>query len=216
MTRIAIVRHGNTFSPGDTVLRTGARTDLPLSPSGLAQAQALGPALARHLSGHRVGFVYSGPLQRTLATADALRGHFTGPALPVVAEFLREIDHGPDEGQPEEAVFARLGHEALTLWETHSVMPAEWSPRPEAFITLWQRFLAALARPEPEFAPEFAPGGEPDAAVIVTSNGLARFALQALAFDTPTPPGKLRTGAFGIIDTDDGRTARLITWDERP
>jgi len=48
MTRqLFIVRHGNTFDPGDTVTRVGARTDLPLSSSGRAQADAL----ARHFAG---------------------------------------------------------------------------------------------------------------------------------------------------------------------
>ena len=42
MTDIYIVRHGNTFDKGDVVTRVGARTDLPLSRSGFAQAEALG------------------------------------------------------------------------------------------------------------------------------------------------------------------------------
>ena len=39
---IYIVRHGNTFDPGDTLLRVGARTDLALSVSGCEQADRLG------------------------------------------------------------------------------------------------------------------------------------------------------------------------------
>jgi len=42
-----IVRHGNTFAPGETPRRIGARTDLPLTPGGEAQAQALGAHFAR-------------------------------------------------------------------------------------------------------------------------------------------------------------------------
>jgi probable phosphoglycerate mutase len=206
MTRFLIVRHGNTFSPGETVLRTGARTDLPLSPSGLAQAHALGPALRTHLANHPVRFVIAGPLRRTQETASALTGQLPGPALAMTCEALREIDHGPDEGQPETAVLARLGEAALEAWEQHASMPSEWSPRPDVLIAQWRALLSGLARPEPS------------AVVLVTSNGLARFALRALAFapDTPAPPGKLRTGAFGVIDTDDGETARLIAWDQRP
>jgi broad specificity phosphatase PhoE len=42
MTRIVIVRHGNTFEAGETPRRIGARTDLPLTADGQAQADALG------------------------------------------------------------------------------------------------------------------------------------------------------------------------------
>ncbi|MEL6754250.1 MAG: histidine phosphatase family protein, partial [Pseudomonadota bacterium] len=42
MQTLYIVRHGNTFDTGDTVLRVGGRTDLPLSTSGEMQATALG------------------------------------------------------------------------------------------------------------------------------------------------------------------------------
>ena len=42
MRRFFIVRHGNTFGPGEVLRRVGARTDIPLVPSGEEQAQALG------------------------------------------------------------------------------------------------------------------------------------------------------------------------------
>ena len=42
MKTLIIARHGNTFGPGDTPTRVGARTDLPLVESGKAQAKALG------------------------------------------------------------------------------------------------------------------------------------------------------------------------------
>ena len=60
---IYIVRHGNTFDKGDTVTRVGARTDLDLSVSGQAQADALGTYFRDK------GIVFSrtiaGPLKRT-------------------------------------------------------------------------------------------------------------------------------------------------------
>lgn len=45
-TRIIIFRHGNTFDVGDTVLRVGRRTDIPLSGSGRKQSRLLGEAMA--------------------------------------------------------------------------------------------------------------------------------------------------------------------------
>ncbi|MGA3882329.1 histidine phosphatase family protein, partial [Bacillus pumilus] len=41
-----IVRHGNTFAAGEPPRRIGARTDLPLTAQGQAQAEALGAHFA--------------------------------------------------------------------------------------------------------------------------------------------------------------------------
>ncbi|RZM31807.1 MAG: hypothetical protein EOP67_31055, partial [Sphingomonas sp.] len=43
---VFIVRHGNTFAPGEPARRIGAATDLALVESGIAQADALGLAFA--------------------------------------------------------------------------------------------------------------------------------------------------------------------------
>ena len=52
MTRLVIVRHGNTFEAGEPPRRIGARTDLPLTATGVAQAEAL----ARHFAANGVSF----------------------------------------------------------------------------------------------------------------------------------------------------------------
>src|ERR1700733_13861287 len=97
-----IVRHGNTFEKGDVVTRVGGRTDLPLSPSGEGQAQAL----ARHFAETGVIFASarSGPLKRTRRTAQViLAAQADAPDLTTDL-FLREIDYGPDENRPEPEV----------------------------------------------------------------------------------------------------------------
>ena len=68
MTRIVICRHGNTFDKGDVVTRVGARTDLPLSSSGRAQAEIL----AAELSEYNFTHAYCSPLMRTQQTAMAI------------------------------------------------------------------------------------------------------------------------------------------------
>ncbi|HBU32950.1 MAG TPA: histidine phosphatase family protein, partial [Hyphomonas sp.] len=74
MARLIIVRHGNTFDKGDTVTRVGGRTDLPLSASGLAQADAL----ANHFADTRFVAAFCSPLMRTRQTARAMIGMHTG------------------------------------------------------------------------------------------------------------------------------------------
>jgi broad specificity phosphatase PhoE len=193
-----IVRHGNTFEKGDVVTRVGGRTDLKLSPSGEVQAQAL----AQHFIERGVVFASarSGPLKRTRRTAEIiLAAQVTAPDLTTDL-FLREIDYGPDENRPEAEVVARVGAAAMEAWERESIPPPDWRVDPEAIIGNWQETFAELR-------------DEPGAHLIVTSNGIARFAL--LAARASRPDGKLATGAYGIIDVGvDGETVR--DWNIRP
>ncbi|WP_055048211.1 histidine phosphatase family protein [Devosia sp. A16] len=201
MTRLVIVRHGNTFEAGEPPRRIGARTDLPLTATGMLQAQAL----ARHFSANRVSFdrVLSGALQRTRRTAEAI-----APGQPIeTAEFLTEIDHGSDEGQPESAVIARLGNDAITLWETQLIAPEGWEVGAQWRLVAWREFVDRAA--------EALPHGT---ILLVTSNGAARFALAAMGLK----PGenragvKFRTGSYGVVEVGSGTDFRLLGWDIRP
>jgi probable phosphoglycerate mutase len=192
-----IVRHGNTFGPGETVLRVGARTDLPLSASGEAQAEALG----RHFRDAGVKFktARTGPLIRTRLTAERI-GAYQLNALSLQFEpFLREIDYGPDEGVSEARVLERLGSEALREWEEEGRVPPGWLVEPERLEDAWRSLFETLR-------------GTGGAHLVVTSNGVARFARSACG---DKGPGKLSTGAFGIIRLYSDSTA-LLDWNVRP
>lgn len=201
MTRLVIVRHGNTFEAGEPPRRIGARTDLPLTAAGVAQAEAL----ARHFAANGVTFnqVLSGELKRTRRTAEAIVG--TQPIE--TAAFLTEIDHGPDEGQPETAVISRLGNDAITLWETQWVAPEGWEVGAQWRLLAWREFVERVAEELPD-----------GTILLVTSNGAARFALAALGLK----PGenragvKFRTGSYGVVQAGSGADFRLLGWDIRP
>jgi probable phosphoglycerate mutase len=119
-----IVRHGNTFETGDQPRRIGARTDLPLTGQGIEQARALGSHFADR--GWQFSRVLVSPLERTRQTAGEILSRQADAPEQESAEFLREIDHGPDEDQPEEVVLARIGEDALKKWETGAVPPTGW------------------------------------------------------------------------------------------
>jgi probable phosphoglycerate mutase len=203
MTRLVIVRHGNTFEAGEPPRRIGARTDLPLTATGVAQAEAMG----KHFAANGVWFdrVLSGELKRTRATAEVIVG--AQPLAIETAPFLTEIDHGPDEGQPETAVIARLGNDAITLWETQWVAPEGWEVGAQWRLLAWREFV--------ERAAEELPDGT---ILLVTSNGAARFALAAMGLK----PGenragvKFRTGSYGVVEVRSGANFRLLGWDIRP
>ncbi len=206
---VYIVRHGNTFDQGDIVTRVGARTDLPLSSSGRVQ----GEALARHFADQGLVFsaAFSSPLQRTMRTAqmiiagqEIIAGQDRALEIEPV-EFLREIDYGPDENRPEREVIERIGQPALDLWEGEARVPDGWQIDTGAVTDAWRDFLTGLG--------QTATGP----ALVVTSNGIARFALQlAMAGNHGDYTLKLSTGAYGIIQVGQDGAMAVADWNVRP
>lgn len=200
-----IVRHGNTFSAGEAPRRIGRRTDLPLTAAGHEQARAL----ATHFAARnwQFGKALVSPLLRTCQTADAILSAQSRLITPEPADFLREIDHGPDENQTEDAVIARIGKQALSAWDAHAVAPPDWIVDADSRITAWRNLFAAMHE-------------DPLPTLLVTSNGAARFALLA---DPALRSGldhlvtlKLPTGGFGIIRKSATGSLEVPVWGERP
>jgi probable phosphoglycerate mutase len=198
---VTIIRHGDTFKVGDPVRRIGARTDVPLVASGIEQAHALGMAFAEQ--GLAFDRAIAAPLERTRATIGSILA--LQPRAPVVefADWLMEIDHGPDEGQLESSVVSRIGHDALSAWDAEARAPDGWivdaDRRTEGWRNMWRTGRGRV--------------------LIVTSNGAARFALfsdEALRCQASALRSlKLRTGAYGVI-TRKRHDLRLVAWDRRP
>ncbi|WP_026296743.1 histidine phosphatase family protein [Hirschia maritima] len=203
MRDIYIVRHGNTFDKGDTVTRVGARTDLPLSVSGNEQAVALAAHFAKRVSGFDK--VYCSPLKRTQETAASILASQSFDDYEVEAlEFLREIDYGPDENKPEDDVVARIGEDALRAWEEKAVPPKGWIVDPTELIQAWKDLFDRISKLPASKNP----------ILIVTSNGVARFALQAIeASEGHTL--KLKTGAYGVVRISKTGPS-IVEWNTRP
>ncbi|MCB4379074.1 histidine phosphatase family protein [Synechococcus sp. MU1644] len=204
MTDIFIVRHGNTFDKGDVVTRVGARTDLPLSQSGREQSAQLGGHF-QQIAPDGFARAYCSPLLRTRQTADAIldRRDDAPPVEPL--EFLREVDYGPDENQPEETVIARVGADALQAWDETAIPPPGWDLDPDKVRAAWRDLFDQLAIADLSWP-----------VLIVTSNGIARFALDAVtAFSIQPDSIKLKTGAYGRLKLVDQRIT-LESWNVRP
>ena len=162
-TRLIIARHGNTFDPGDTPTRVGRRTDLPLVSSGKAQARRIGDYLRRRQMVPDA--VFAAPLKRSCDTA-RLIVEALGCDLPITIDArFNEIDYGPDENQPESAVVARIGDNALRDWDDHAKVPVGWLADPQAIIRDWLAFGNMCRQ---SFSGQ--------TVLVVTSNGIARFA----------------------------------------
>lgn len=182
--------------------RIGGRTDLDLSVSGQKQAKLLGAHF--NSSGLCFSQIFSAPLKRAMQTAKAIQS-FGAQRCEIVCETdLIEIDYGPDENKPEEEVVARIGRQALLRWDIDSIPPADWNVTPGKLVKMWAAFFEKL-RTHDESGPFLA----------VTSNGIARFALDAATITQSDFPRKLRTGAYGRISLA-GASVLVEEWDRRP
>ena len=205
MTRLIIARHGNTFDQGDTILRVGLRTDLALSKSGQAQAVRLGQYLKN--AAIKPVAVFCSELQRTMQTAKiALDTAKIAQAITTNAIF-NEIDYGEDDGRSEAEVVTRLGQKALAAWDNEAIVPDGWQVDSAVLIKNWQNFADEIAAKYPE-----------QDILVVSSNGIVRFAPYITGQYEQFKQQyniKLSTGAYGILQSSHGLW-QVINWNIRP
>lgn len=205
MTTLIIARHGNTFDPGDTPTRVGARTDLPLVDKGAQQAKAIGQYLKKNSMIPDV--VYSSSLRRTIQSAE-IAVKESGVSNPVFQlDMFNEIDYGPDENMPEANVIARIGVDAIKAWDADAIVPEGWKVDPAAIIQNWL-----------DFASQISAFDDNETVLVVTSNGIARFAPHITGdFESFRSAHniKLSTGALGILKHD-GTTWSVQDWNIHP
>lgn len=194
---IWIVRHGNTFDSNDIITRVGGRTDIKLSKLGKSQAENLG----RYFSNIPFASAQSGPLKRTRQTAEIILSFNESKSSLEINEFLREIDYGPDENVPESEVVKRIGKKAIENWERNLVAPDGWKVNQNELASGWKNLISEL-------------GSINGHHLIVTSNGIARFAL--LASNKSVKKSKLPTGGMGCIEIRDRKVESIPIWGERP
>ncbi len=148
--------------------------------------------------------LFAAPLKRTLETAAAIASQQKNQ-IDILSEVsLLEIDYGPDEGKPEADVVARIGEAAVKKWNDAAVPPSGWDVNPADLTDAWRALFSRVAAL-----------GADAVALAVTSNGVARFALDAATSADPAFPKKLRTGAFGRIDIRNDH-AKAAEWNVRP
>ncbi len=208
VTRIIIARHGNTFGPDDTPTRVGCRTDLPLVEKGLAQGRALGKALAAN--NLIPDLVFTSELKRTIETAEqALSAMNLDASLhPRHAAQFNEIDYGLDENLPEEDVIARIGEDAIAAWDRDGIPPQGWRVNTDDLRQGWIDFAQSILR---RFHGQ--------TALVVTSNGVARFAPVLTGDEEGFKAAndiKIATGAYCVLEHQSGAYWTIKAWNIRP
>lgn len=206
-TRLVIVRHGNTFLPGETTTRVGARTDL-----GLVEKEK-GLAAGNYLLNKGVvpDVIYSGPLKRHYQTAELLCQSLGIATSEIKTEnFFNEIDYGVDENMPEEDVLLRLGNgdtekgkDIIDLWNKEAVVPDGWKVNPDELKKGWIRFADKVVAEHLG-----------KTTLLVSSNGTMRFSV-VLDNDFEYVNLKVSTGGICIFEKDDSGW-KCIQWAVNP
>ncbi len=198
-TKLLIARHGNTFGPNDTPTRVGARTDLPLVETGRDQAKKLGLYLKEH--NLIPDLILTSQLKRTKEMAEIIKAEIGIPIETHPLAIFNEIDYGPDENKTEEDVISRIGKDAIAKWDREAIVPEGWLANPEEIRRNWQNFTSGLEE-----------GGT---TLVITSNGIARFAPVIAQNPEAAAFLKISTGALCMLERE--RSGWLIKgWNIRP
>jgi broad specificity phosphatase PhoE len=112
ITRVFLVRHGATPLTADD--RFAGSSDVPLGEEGRVQVERL----AERLAAAPLTVVYSSPLRRTVSTATLVAAPHG--LTPILADGLREIDHGRWEGFRRDEV-QRMFPDEYAAWERDPV-----------------------------------------------------------------------------------------------
>lgn len=206
MIELLLVRHGNTFAPGDRVVWVGKGQDLPLVESGRAQALTLAATLAS--SGWRPTAALSGGLARQV---EHLR-LATGGAPPASRiEALDEVDYGDWGGRTTEEIVAAHGDAAVRGWNERSEWPSDAG---------WPESLEAVRARVARFAEEVSSGRHGPRVLVCSSNGLLRWFLGLVpgALEDAVEAGtfKVRTGHVGRMEWDGEGRWRVCSWNQPP
>jgi alpha-ribazole phosphatase len=191
-TRIYLIRHGQTESNHNKIYQ--GRIDTELNEAGKIQAAAT----ARHLAAQPLAAVYSSPLKRALATAEAVA---EAHALPVrVAADLQEMDFGLWEGLSFEQIQSAFPQLAAQWLDTFYEVDL---PEGESFTKLGQRvgvpFRSIVSDHQGQEVALIAHGGV-NCVIICDCLGLPYSQLRTLWQDN---------GALSLLETD-GCVWRLV------
>jgi len=206
---LILIRHGNTFNPGEEPVWIGRRSDLPLAEAADGQAGACAAALAA--AGLAPAVFYCGPLRRTREFAALVAARLRAAAPLRVDVRLDELDYGAWSGLSKREVIGRFGEEDLLAWESACVWPegAGWSGSEEE--------TAAEVR---AFADDLLAAAENEScAAAVSSNGRLRYFLKlvdgAFAEAVRRRSFSVRTGNLCWL-RHDGGAFRLAGWNIDP
>jgi probable phosphoglycerate mutase len=204
MMRIILVRHGNTFAPGEPPRRVGAITDLPLV------EEKLGTNIGKYLAEKNIAvdFAFVSPLQRTIKTLQLIENSYGEKIDSKIDARLMELDYGVDEGKLESDVIDRIGNDAITRWNSELIVPNGWNINTKEIIDRWNTLLKEIENDHTDRT-----------VMLISSNGFLRFIFFSIVLDersTPPVDLKLKTGSLSILSKNEAGRWYIDFWNLRP
>ena len=199
MGELILLRHGETEWSRDH--RHTGRTDIPLTPKGIAGAQALAPMVRERMAGDRLVAVFASPAQRAQQTA-----RLAGLTVTQTDPDLWEWDYGGYEGITTAEI--RRTRPGWDLWRD-GVIPGDAEHPGETIEQVGQRVDRVLKRAEPLLA---------DGDVALVAHGHVLRVLTACYLGLSPAGGKLfrlDTGTISTLGTEHD-DAVILTWNVPP
>lgn len=199
--KIILVRHGQTQWNSDA--RVQGRTDIHLNARGEAQAKAVG----EWLSGRRVDAVYSSPLKRAFATAEAIAERHGLGVKPL--DGMIEIDFGLWEGKTAR----EISKEFPTFWEDwswHLDEEKSAEMKAESAYTILKRAKSALKTAVDE--------NSMDSTIVIVSHTMPIKLIMADAVGIPLENMrqiKIDNCSVSELEMRKNEPIKLITWNEK-
>jgi len=199
MGELILLRHGETEWSRDG--RHTGRTDVPLTPKGVADAKALAPMVAQRLAGNRLVAVFASPAQRAQRTAE-----LAGLTVTWTDPDLWEWDYGGYEGITTAEI--QKERPGWSLWRD-GVIPGGAEHPGETIEQVGARVDRVLARAEPLL---------PDGDVALVAHGHVLRVLTARWLELPPVDGKLfrlDTGTVSILGAEHDEPV-ILSWNVPP
>ena len=195
MGELILLRHGET-EWSRTGRHTG-RTDVPLTPKGVADATALAPVVARRVARDPLVAVFASPAQRAQRTAE-----LAGLTVTRTDPDLWEWDYGGYEGITTAEI--HRDRPGWSLWRD-GVIPGDAGHPGETIEEVGARVDRVLKRAEPLLA---------DGDVALVAHGHVLRVLTARYLGLPPVDGKLfrlDTGTVSTLGTEHDEPV-ILSW----
>jgi len=199
MGELILLRHGET-EWSRTGRHTG-RTDIPLTPKGIADAAALAPMVTRRIADGRLAAVFASPAQRAQRTAQ-----LAGLTVTKTDPDLWEWDYGGYEGVM--TVDIQRERPGWSLWRD-GVIPGDADHPGETIEEVGKRVDRVLARAESLLA---------DGDVALVAHGHVLRVLTARWLGLPPSGGRLfrlDTGTASTLGTEHEEPV-ILSWNVPP
>ncbi len=204
--KLILVRHGETSWNKERRVQ-GSDSDIELNDTGLEQARKV----ANFLKDEPIDVIFSSPMQRARATAEAIASYHQVPV-----EFdqgLKELNVGELEGMSATNLRTTFSQFLMQWWQDGG---ATKLPSGESLIELQQRAWKVIEKLLERY--KTSPEHNTETTVVVVSHYFITLAIVIKALNLPLdffPKFKLDPGGVSILEFRD-HGARLLTFNDIP